>query len=893
MGNEIDASILEFSQHRPLWQQDLFRRVFSQQSCSTDDLEEVMLLLKGEHGLHSVGSAEPLSAAHIRFSETASQVIVLRSISETSNVNRLMSDQELPFAPHGITLVYGDNGSGKSGYCRILRQLCRARRERPERVLGNVYASSPPPPAQAKITYSVDNHLTEHFWVDGSPAPKDLSRLTLFDVNAAPIYVDKQNQIEFLPEGLDVLPRAGSALQTLSASLDSEIDMLSGTLQHPVISVQVGTPTGLLINRLIATNRGTLPTTEEIQQSGTWSRDDEQALISVRQTLITISEPAKAAAKSRRMKASLEKVVGLVSNASTLLSDASISGLRSLQVTARSTRETAKTVAAESFQHDPFGAQVGTSVWRNLFRYAREFSEVVYPEESFPVTGPEKYCVLCQQPLSEPASDRLRRFHEFVTASAARDAERKEQEYVERLGLVKQMAISSGEELRSTLGEYTASESRAEVLVNAAADFCDAVRLRRDYAAQDVIPESLDRLPALPASPLGSLREAVELLETKGKEYDQAPRDTSKQATYEKQRDELEARRLLSTELARVLERRELLEKLSKLRACRAACDTTAISRKASGLRDNHVNGGFAARLSSELANLGIDYLPLKVASKSERGASYVGIALEQTAGARTAAVLSEGEFRVLALACFLAEVGGIQGHNGIIVDDPVSSLDHRHIRQVARRLVEEAAMRPQVIIFTHNLPFYYELLEASQEASVPVEAHWVQRLGAAACGKVDVNDAPWQVKKVRQRLVTLEVTLKGIPDPAQISETDFAAHVKVFYGLLRETWERLVEERLLNGVVGRFEPGVKTQSLKGVVVEDTDYQTVFAAMKKASRYSGHDGAPSFQTSMPSTGEMRQDLDSLRAYEQALKKRSDQVDDRRRELEEPIKAKTA
>jgi uncharacterized protein YecE (DUF72 family) len=75
--------------------------------------------------------------------------------------------------------------------------------------------------------------------------------------------------------------------------------------------------------------------------------------------------------------------------------------------------------------------------------------------------------------------------------------------------------------------------------------------------------------------------------------------------------------------------------------------------------------------------------------------------------------------------------------------------------------------------------------------------------------------------------------------------------------------------------------------------VEDPDYQRVFAAMVKASRHSGHDGAVAFQTSPPSLSEMRQDLELLRSYEQELKKRSGQVEVRRKALEDPIKVKTA
>ena len=59
----------------------------------------------------------------------------------------------------------------------------------------------------------------------------------------------------------------------------------------------------------------------------------------------------------------------------------------------------------------------------------------------------------------------------------------------------------------------------------------------------------------------------------------------------------------------------------------------------------------------------------------------------------------------------------------------------------------------------------------------------------------------------------------------------------------LRETWERLVEEVLLGKVVERFNSDVKTQSLKGVVVDDDDYVKIYWAMKRASERSGHDMA--------------------------------------------------
>lgn len=75
--------------------------------------------------------------------------------------------------------------------------------------------------------------------------------------------------------------------------------------------------------------------------------------------------------------------------------------------------------------------------------------------------------------------------------------------------------------------------------------------------------------------------------------------------------------------------------------------------------------------------------------------------------------MLSEGEQRGLAIACFLADSHVAESGNAIIVDDPVNSLDHQRIRKVAQRFVREASKGRQVVIFTHNVLFYQEVLRA------------------------------------------------------------------------------------------------------------------------------------------------------------------------------------
>ena len=116
---------------------------------------------------------------------------------------------------------------------------------------------------------------------------------------------------------------------------------------------------------------------------------------------------------------------------------------------------------------------------------------------------------------------------------------------------------------------------------------------------------------------------------------------------------------------------------------------------------------------------------------------------------------------------------------------------------------------------------------------------------------------------------------------------------MKGFYSQLRETWERLVEEVLLGKVVERFGSDVRTQSLKGVVVDDDDYKTIYWAMTKASEHSGHDTPAAKNLPLPDIDEMKTDIAVLDKYRLQVKLRSKTAEKSRKQLEQPPKATIA
>jgi energy-coupling factor transporter ATP-binding protein EcfA2 len=681
------------------------------------------------------------------------------------NVDRLVPNQSLKFIPKGITIVYGDNGSGKSGYCRILKQLCRARQERPEQILGDAYSSGTKPPPKARVQYAIDDkEFAPYDWIENriAPYPACLSRITVFDASAAPLYADKQNAIEFLPSGLDVLPRVGRVLETLAQRLDHEIDTLVSSTTAVPMRVSASTKAGKFLELLCSSSTAPIPTAEDIEVAAPWNEGSERRLADIYKKIGELTEPEKMAKQFRLSDKSINDVITDIETVLSKVDDASLAAASQAITDLRAARETAKIAAEGQFAKDPLGQGVGSDPWRNLFGYAREFSARVYPGESFPVVGPGKYCPLCQQPLSKEASDRLIRFQQFVENKAQQTLENIQTRCTTLTGAFETLALPRSQHLTSQLAPLLSSEDASyKPLADQVVSFYSAIAKRlaelRSFLSEKIPAEAISQCPVSPAS---SLRRVSLEFQKKAASFEAMKTDSSLFQQLQTEREELEATRTLNQNLALLEGRREKLQQLKLARSCRKSCNTLPISLKNTELREKYLTKEMKERIRNEIASMGLSYLPLKVEARTERGTSMMGVALEKSVNVKTSRILSEGEFRGLALACFLAEVDSIPGQSAIIVDDPVSSLDHLRVGQVARRLVEEAAKR-QVIIFTHDLNFFYDLWEAAAEAAVQIENHLLEREDRNICGAVIPNDAPWHAKKVKERLAVLEEMIR------------------------------------------------------------------------------------------------------------------------------------
>ena len=138
------------------------------------------------------------------------------------NVNALANGGSVPIALAGLTVIYGENGAGKSGYSRIFKHACRAR-DRREPILPN--ANLDPKDvgtAQAVFEAVIDGTAIDLPWQYGVIAPEPLSDISIFDTHCARAYIDNHGDFAYTPYGLDILEGLVGACTKLKARATQE-----------------------------------------------------------------------------------------------------------------------------------------------------------------------------------------------------------------------------------------------------------------------------------------------------------------------------------------------------------------------------------------------------------------------------------------------------------------------------------------------------------------------------------------------------------------------------------------------------------------------------------------------------------------------------------------------
>lgn len=846
-------TLTEWFSERPQWLQIAATRLLQQPELTDKNVIELATLCQqeAEGKWPKTTCFFPANA----FSQGAVGTLRLCSISDVEGVNALAPKKPLEFGKDNITIVYGNNGSGKSGYVRLLKHVCGARETG---ILHcNVYKPSSAV-QKACISFEQDGIPKTHTWL-GQGICDDLNSVDIFDTSFGKVFVSSEDEVSYEPPILSFFSSLILACEKVASALDTKADQHQSKKPNIPADKQV-TPEGIWYKAISAKT-----STQDIAKHCTFSSADETEIQTLQQRLAE-QAPAEKAKQLRKQK---QHIDSLVQDTQKYLKQLSDENYR--RIIAAKKNSILKKIAADTAAEKVFSGSelegIGSDVWKELWEAARNYSvSAAYKEAEYPNVANDSRCVLCHQTLTQEAKERLVSFENFVKGEMQKAASDAAKEYEITSQTIEALPTSETLKTRIDAAGIPQDEVASQVT-----DFFAQLQARKDLLpgidSEEAIPE-----PLLSPEWIKAATARSENLGELAAKYDEDAKSDNREEI-NKNLNSLQARKWLSEHRAAIDEEVARLKLLNQIQKAKKSTNTRVLSQKKGELAEALITDAFVQRFNEELIALGASQLKVElVKSRVSKGRVLHKLQLREASQNGLADVLSEGENRIVSIAAFLADVIGKSNQAPFIFDDPISSLDQSYEEAVVQRLIK-LSQDKQIIVFTHRLSLLGTVRHFAEKKG---NNYHVVSIRAADWGTGEPAPIPLSQSDIKSALNTL--MNQRYQDAKKASENGEFEHAEILLKSIcsdfRTLVERSIENDLLCGVVQRFQRPVYTLKIKDLVkLKDTDCLLLDSLMTK---YSGFEHSQPIESPMylPKPEDLLADMTLLKNWRDEYLKRT-------------------
>ncbi len=826
---DINKEVIDWLKSQKGWQTELGYRLISKGDLSDNDYREVIAMLKGD--ISYDGKEFPI----IGHSGHCKSKIQLLSIGKIQNIEGLAPRKPLEFGTdNNLVVVYGDNGSGKSGYTRIIKKVCGKPGARD--LLHNIYNDTGVT-GRCTLKYLLNDVEQQCNWTVVDSPIDDLRQMDIFDSETAKALIEYAQKTTYTPVIVSLFESLSNCYDEVKRRLIVMRDGYRSSIPHMSVSYQSTSAYGLY-NNLRASH-----TEADLVVLFPWTEKDEEQLKSVNERLAT-TDPAKAAESKRSNKRELDAIIAHVKDAAKSITDEFHAELMQLKADALSKKEIADNAAKVLSGNEVDG--VGTDLWKSLWNAAKEYSlHEAYKDTKFPNVSEVARCVLCHQPLSSDAKVRFKLFNDYVEGQVEREAVTAEQRYSDKVTSLPKPFIQADIETKCTAAGLDGGW--VTNLVNLRETMCRYIKFKIEDADGIFNISNEVNLQILALEEI-SKRYGEEIIRLEGDAKSLDRIQASKLKT------DFEAKKWCSEQKEAILTEIKRLKTIAKYEQWISGTSTYSLTAKANKLSEIIVTEEYVKRFNEELGKLGANNIKIELLREAGKGTIKHLMAITGVNGVKPHLILSEGELRIVALAAFLADVTGGNNCNPFIFDDPISSLDQRFEERTVSRLIELSADR-QVIVFTHRMSLLGQLSKNAKSLGVRKE-HW---------GSGEVGETPIPADKPKAALNKLKDThllnAKKILESQGSEAYEIAAnHICM---QIRNLIERIVESTFLAEVIQRHSREVHTKHIhKLSAIGQDDCALIDKFMTKYSKYD-HSQSSELPVNLPLPEEIETDLTEL------------------------------
>lgn len=850
MADVLLDSFDTWMQQRPKWLQTAASRLISvQHDFSKEQISELadLAISEANKDPNAIFDDFPQNTFSANVSSEKLNLIKLHNVT---GVNAICKNAAIDFKGD-ISVIYGQNGSGKSGFARLLKNMCGSKVS--SDLLTNIYADNPEEPT-ASIEFIDDNSSLNIAWKIGDPSIENLRHVQIFDSDTAQNYITTSNEATYEPRRLRFLSQLIEVADNVSTELTRRSDLLPSVL--PLQPQELSITETLSILKTLKSF-----TEEELRKNIEWTDADIN-----KKTLIEAAlKESDISAKIREIKLSKSSLKIFEEQIDKLKISLSLENREQIinyHTDAENKRRAASEDADKIFNNVALEG-VGKESWKLMWEQARIYSEqVAYIENDFPNVQSNAICVLCHQHLDDNAKIRLSNFERYIKGVLESTAKIAEKALTDNVDQLPQSPNNEKWFIDTESINYPHGDS-SELLshINQNLSHLKSPKLQPEFF--EIKWEIITNL----------IIDKKSILDQSEKTFSQLEVDGNRTQA-EKELLELKAKEWLFLNKEAVIKESTRLRDVSKINAAVTLANTRTITQKKNELSENDLTTEYRNRFISELEALGGKRLPvgLEPLSKGKGKVNFSLILKNSKSKVKIEKILSEGESRIISLAAFLADMSGLDKSTPFIFDDPISSLDQDFEEKVVSRLVQLSKER-QVIIFTHRLSFITLIEDAIQTVkrttstttNIPQISLITLRRINDMVGLIDELDV--RHKKPISGFQTIKD--HKIPHaqkylnevPPLISE--YNQSIKSICGDIRILTERIVEKTMFCEVIERFKRSVNTKQLKDVAkITLDDCSFIDNLMTKYSSYE-HSQSDHLPGQLPELMEINIDVESI------------------------------
>jgi len=776
---QIVDFLWEWAEANGLWGKILISKIVSTENELTQEDKETIF----NYFLQSINlktDLPPITITKPNYTPIDKKIELL-TLSNITGVNRLAKNQSIDFSPN-LTVIFGENGTGKTGYGRILKSLGFSY-DPNTNILSDI--SKTPQEKSAEIKFKV-NETEKTFSWNGNNKAEELESISVFNNNYVQISLSDR-QLIVTPIGFHLFNLVTSELNKLEEFLSLKINSYPTSLNWFNL-LNNDTLQQTYVSSLSATS-----TIERLIELSTFTDADEQKLNEAEKELSVLNKDL-IENEIRNLHSSileLSKIIQTIEQTKESFNIAEWNLLINLNKqildleknTKKGLKEIAETKGIQFYQTLEFEAFI-----KSAEEYIKIIGETEYPTE-------DDNCIYCLQPLETSAKELLQNYRALLND--------KSQSQLDDLRKEKQSLISKIDKVETNLifnqSTYGLDDEKKPIQPKEIIDYNNILNEYRLSLISDKIEEgkTFDFDYSKYISIFTDKKtDSNSLLTVK---MDLVANLSTQETSIKNRISELKDRKFLSTkvdEIKAIINNHKII---SKLKANYSNFNTGAISRKTTEARTELVQQNFNNLFKEELKSFKKTNLSIDLNFGTSKGASKISHKINSHS---LLEILSEGEQKAIALSEFLTELQLDNKKAPVIFDDPVNSLDHNIIDDTARRLIKLSSER-QVVVFTHSILLFNSFLYFSKHPTYSSLSYKFYNT-KNNYGETGIISEAEELNQIKSYISKINLIISNTPKDR--SEADIAEDG---YGYLRSAIELFVELEIFHGTVKRYQKNI------------------------------------------------------------------------------------